>query len=641
VGAAAGPDRLRIETLVDAPSHAAAASTARRAVADALALLGVDRLVFGIHASAFPAGAKDVGYGSPSSDAGRRLLDFAAGQGFNALQLGPGGQISDHDASPYDGTAFSRNVLCLDLEALCDERFGGLLTRSELAELVGSAAGQATRAEPGRARRAVKGALDLAHAALIRLRARNPAHPVLAELLAFRERAAPWLELDALFEVIAERQGHDDPERFEPGVRALFEASEAGGQRRRSLRPALAPALERVELAQQIAYAQAVAFRDAARERGIAVFGDLQIGWSSRDRFLRRGAFAEGWLLGAPPSRTNPDGQAWGYPLLDPDQLDSDQSFARRSFALRVREILATHDGLRIDHPHGLVCPWIYRAGSDDPLRAVRSGVRAFETPEGDAPELRRWAIARPDDLDPAAVLPWADDRVRELGDAQVERYARLVDVVLEEARERALPSGAIALEVLSTCPTPLVRVLSRHGLGRFRVAQKADPDDPTDVYRAERAEPADWVMLGNHDTPPILEVTERWLREGRAEAHARRLAERLVPAPGERHAAIARWSASPGDLAHALLAELLLSDARNVFVYWIDFFGSAEPFNRAGVIHPDNWSPRLPPDFERVHSERRAQRRALALEAVLALALRARSARADLVEVLEARGVR
>lgn len=604
-------------------------------------MLEVDRLVFGIHSSAFPAGANDVGYGSPASDAGRRLLGFAQGLGFNALQLGPGGQISDHDASPYDGTAFARNVLCLDLEALCGERYGRLLSRSELAELVGAAAGPTMRAEPARARRAVKGALDLAHAALLRERARNPDHPLLAELLAFRERARPWLELDALFEVIAERQGHDDPERFDAGLRALFEASEAGARRRRSQRQELAPALERVELAQQIAYAQALDFRAAARERGIAVFGDLQIGWSPRDRFLRRGAFAEGWLLGAPPSRTNPDGQAWGYPLLDPDQLDSDRSFARRTLALRVSEILATHDGLRIDHPHGLVCPWIYRAGSEDPLLAVRRGARAFETPESLDPELRRWAIARPDELDPGVALPWADDRVRELGEAQIERYARLVDVVLEEAVRCGLPRGAIALEVLSTCPTPLASVMSLRGLGRFRVAQKADPDDPTDVYRAERAEPEDWVMLGNHDTPPILEVTERWLREGRAEAHARRLAGRLVPEPGQRRSAIARWSASPGELAHALLAELLLCDARNVFVYWSDLFGSTEPFNRAGVVHPDNWSPRLPPDFERVHAERRARRRALDLEAALALALRARDARADLVELFEARSHR
>jgi 4-alpha-glucanotransferase len=607
-------------------------------VTDALARLGVARLVFGIHASALPAGALDVGYGAPCSEGGRRLLDFVARLGFDALQLGPGGQISDHDVSPYDGTAFARNVLCIDLGALCEESQGALLPRAELEAITGAAAGGRMRAEPARARRAVGRALERAHAGLVRLRAGHPGHPLLAQLEGFRERARPWLELDALFEVMAERAGHDDPDRFDPAVRSLFEESEAGAQRRRSLRAVLAAPLERAELAQFVAHRQAAEFRDAARARGITLFGDLQVGWSVRDRFLRRRAFAGRWLLGAPPSRTNPDGQPWGYPLLDPDQLDDPESPARRVFALRLREMLDTHDGLRIDHPHGLVCPWVYRSDADDPRLAVRRGTRAFESPDADDPDLRRWAIARSDDLDPAVALPWADDRVRRLDEAQVERYARLFDVVVQTLREHGLPLDAVAVEVLSTCPRPLASVLARHGLGRFRVAQKADPEDPNDVYRPERAEPPDWVMLGNHDTPPILAVVERWQREGRAEVHARRLVERLVAEPRERPAALASWSRVPGALAHALLADLFLSDARHVFVYFTDVFGEIEPMNRAGVIHPDNWAPRLGPDFEREYEARRARGRALDLGAALALALRARGADEALAAILDSR---
>ncbi len=624
---------------MNAASHPAPRLPPPGAVADALERLGVDRLVFGIHASAFPAGALDVGYGAPCSAAGRRLLAFVARLGFGALQLGPGGQITDHDVSPYDGTAFARNVVGIDLEALCGERLGALLTRADVEAIAAAEAGGRRRAEPTRARRAVGRALERAHAGLVRLRAGHPGHPLLARLEGFRERARSWLELDALFEVMGERVGHDDPEHFDPAVRSLFEESEAGVQRRRSLRSVLAGSLERVELAQLVAWEQALAFRDAAREQGIALFGDLQVGWSVRDRFLRRSAFAGGWLLGAPPSRTNPDGQPWGYPLLDPDQLDDPDSPARRVFALHLREVLDTHDGLRIDHPHGLVCPWVYRAEAGDPLLAVRSGARAFESPDADDPDLRRWAIARSEDLDPTVSLPWADGRVRALDEAQVERYARLFDVVVEIARDHGLSTDAIAVEVLSTCPRPLASVLSRHGLGRFRVAQKADPRDPDDVYRPERARPEDWVMLGNHDTPPILAVAERWLREGSAEPHARRVAERLVREPDERRVAIASWSRDPGALAHALLADLFSSDARHVFVYFTDVFGELEPMNRAGVIHPDNWTLRLDPEFEREYDARRALGRALDLGVALALALRARGAGEELAGVLDPRG--
>jgi hypothetical protein len=33
------------------------------------------------------------------------------------------------------------------------------------------------------------------------------------------------------------------------------------------------------------------------------------------------------------------------------------------------------------------------------------------------------------------------------------------------------------------------------------------------------------------------------------------------------------------------------------------DLFGEREPFNRAGVIHPDNWTARVPEDFEAVYA--------------------------------------
>ena len=66
----------------------------RAFVRDALKRLGVRRFVLGVHASMFPPSAWDAGYGAPLSPAGQRLLKFAARLGFNALQLGPPGQIS-------------------------------------------------------------------------------------------------------------------------------------------------------------------------------------------------------------------------------------------------------------------------------------------------------------------------------------------------------------------------------------------------------------------------------------------------------------------------------------------------------------------------------------------------------------------
>jgi 4-alpha-glucanotransferase len=539
--------------------------------------------------------------------------------GFNALQLGPSGQISTSNLSPYDGTAFARNIWSLELNALAEEEFASLLGPEALDRL---ALGQRreARVEPERVDRIVRQALDQCYTRFSQLRERVPQHPLLRDFRHFRAEHAEWLELNAAYEAVSARFG-DDPARFEPVVRALFEPGFAGKQRRAALRQTWGPAFERSELAQYLCHAQHARFRERARSEGLALWGDLQVGFSHRDRFLHEDCFAPRWLLGAPPSRTNPDGQPWGYPVLDPDQLDSPGSPARRLFELRLRKLLSEYDGLRIDHPHGLVCPWIYRASDADPHHAVCHGARAFDSPDSPDPDLARWAIARRSDLDPAERSPFADNRVRRLDEAQVARYARLFDE-LAAARNGLAVSDVFAAEVLSTCPYPLQRVLARHGLGRFRVTQKANPIDPDDVYLTEHARPEDWVMLGTHDTPPVFPLVAEWLRNGSARARAAYLASRLFDDPAERDAAAARMASSRREILCASLADLFMSGADSIFVFVGDLFGELEPFNRPGLIHPDNWTARLPEDFEDVYAARLREGRALDVAAALRMAL-------------------
>lgn len=601
---------------------------------EALRTLGIDRLALGVHESAFPAGDLDCGHGSAHA-AGDSMLSFVRALGFDVLQLGPGGQVSDGIASPYDCTAFARNLLRLDAVALTADE-DRLLSRDEVvaANASASASVRAERAEPARARIVLRRLVELAYSRFRRLRDERPEHPAAQGLARFRAEAHEWIERDALYEVLVARSGGEDADRLDPAMQSLFAADADAVARRRQIAHDAAESIERVVFAQWLLDRQALALLARARAHGLALFGDLQIGWSPRDRLLHREAFASGWLLGAPPSRTNRSGQAWGYPVLDPDQLDDVGSPARRTFARQLHWLLRCHDGLRIDHPHGLVCPWIYREHAADPIAAVQQGTRAFASPDREDPDLRRWAIAGVDDLD--RTLPrYADGWVRRLEPAQVGRYSRLFDAVLHAAAARGLGTRDLAVEVLSTCPTPLREVLRRHGLGRFVVTQKADPERSDDVYRTDRAGPQDWVMLGNHDTTPIYAVAARWLADGSATARATYLAGRLEPDPAERAATARRFCASAGALVQAHLADLFLGPARNVFVYFTDLFGELEPFNRAGIVHEDNWRRRLPPDYRAEYRRRRLAGRALDLRQAVVLALRARGAAPQLIAAL------
>jgi 4-alpha-glucanotransferase len=422
--------------------------------------------------------------------------------------------------------------------------------------------------------------VDTAYAAL----ERGARADLRERVAAFRSDHASWLESDALHAALS---------------------AEHGGVGFRSWPSTAAPAARHARAIDRYAFGQLLVHDEHARLRqrcGIALYGDLQIGYSDADAWHYGPVFLADYAMGAPPSRTNPEGQPWGYPVLDPAQY---AGAARALVVARADKAFREYDSLRIDHPHGLVCPWVYR--DDD----VQHGARLFESP--DLPELARFAIARADQLDHDKPR-YADDWVRALDDAQIERYAILVDAIVEAAERAGRARADLSCEVLSTMPLPLERVLARHGLGRWRVTQKARLDDPADVYRAENAVREDWVMLGNHDTAPIFAVIRGWPPAQR-EAWARHLAARLhLPRP-ER-------LASAGFLATAMLAELLASRAENVSIFFADLFGIEERFNIPGVVSDENWTLRLPPDFADIHAHRLAQEAALDLPLAIELAL-------------------
>jgi hypothetical protein len=284
---------------------------------------------------------------------------------------------------------------------------------------------------------------------------------------------------------------------------------------------------------------------------------------------------------------------------------------------------------------------WVYRAGAADAHAAVRAGARLFSSPDlPDHPELSTWAIALSEQLERGQPRH-ADGWVRELTPAQVRRYATLLDAVLEAVRSHGGEQADVLCEVLSTQPYPLARVMAQHRLGRFRVTQKADLGNPADVYRSENAQPPDWVMLGNHDTPPIWRLAQAWCQSGASLAQAQYLAERLVPRGEEREAFARTLAEDPGALVQAKLADLFACPAQHVMVFFADLLGLTEVYNAPGTVGAHNWSLRVTPDFTAAYRERLSRARALDLPRALVLALRARgpdfaAAHAELISALE-----
>jgi 4-alpha-glucanotransferase len=598
-------------------------SETRTLVRRALEALGVRRLLLGVHDAALPGNpADDAGRGAPLSLGGLAFLRFARELGFDGLQLGPQGRTSEIDASPYDGTLFSRNTLSLALGPL---RAEGILPEEAF-------------------RRAMEGRPPgdrVVHAAVFRNmdRALQAACAASAGHLDERRRAfsaanADWLERGALHEALCAEHREGDWLRWPQDDRRLFHPAPAEEDRARARREELlckhAALVARYELGQLLAHEQHSAFRTEAKALGLSLYGDLQIGVSHQDIWSWAAVFLPSLRMGAPPSRTNPAGQPWNYALLDPAKYGG---AAMAFFQRRVEKMLGEFDGLRIDHPHGLIDPWVYRTGEPDPFHAVQNGARLFSSPG--APDLAAYAIAREDQLD-RTLSRHADAWVRNLTGEQVSRYATLFDALIAAARKRGLGADDLVAEVLSTLPYPVGRVIARHGLGRFRVLQKMRLDDPRDVYRSENAAPEDWIMVGNHDTEPIWRVAERWHESGLGPAHAAHLAARFSPPDPARFAGA--LASDPARLARARLAELFLGPAQHVSIFFSDLLGMRQPYNRPGTIAEENWSVRIPSNFKTRYAEDVRRGAALDLPRALAMALRARRIDAALASSLEER---
>ena len=103
--------------------------------------------------------------------------------------------------------------------------------------------------------------------------------------------------------------------------------------------------------------------REQVRRLGLKLFGDLQVGLSPRDDWAAQAFLMRRYRMGAPPSRTNPEGQAWNHAVLDPAcyfERGPDGAVqpgpALRFLRARMDKMFAELDGVRIERYYHFIC---------------------------------------------------------------------------------------------------------------------------------------------------------------------------------------------------------------------------------------------------------------------------------------------
>lgn len=598
------------------------------AVKDAFKALGKKNVALIMHSNSFPSLCEeDTGFGSANSTAGKNLIDFAS-ETFNVIQLGPAGKTKGCDSSPYTSTIFSNNPLFINLKELTTKKWENILSEETFNEIVAenpnrNAGKTAYSYIYNVQNRALKEAFDNFNKAGLK--------KIKKEFEKYKKSNEFWLEKDALYEALSLEHANDywplwkselDKNLFNP---KSIEEKLKCGERIKELEKKYAEEMEFYAFCQFVVNKQNEETKEYASEKGIKMIADRQVAFSDRDCWAYQSMFLEGWMLGCPPDYFSADGQAWGFPVMDPEKLFKDDGSLGEGGVL-LKELYKkmfreNHGGVRIDHIVGLIDPWVYKKGCKP--KVDEGAGRLYSSPEH--PELSKYAIPSMKDLD-LDVSPDCELRVKTLTPKQVKLYGRLIEnIVISAAKEEGLDKDAIVCEDLGTLTNPVAEVMKKYGLQGMKLTQFVVPEKEEHPYRCKNIVPKCWAMVGTHDNKPVSMWAESLVNTHEGYLHAKNLVEDIYPDAENKDDIIVKLTQDVKYLTQTKLAELFASKAENIQIFFPDYWGMKAVYNCPGTSGDENWSLRLPNNFEEVWCENSKNGTALDWKFVLKTAFEAR----------------
>ncbi len=458
------------------------------------------------------------------------MIDFALSMGHRVIQLLPLDETGPNGLSPYS----AMSVMAIDPMYISISGLAGV--GRVVAGRARTAVGTARFVPRSIIRREKSALLERAYRAT---RAREGRYEG-AQLDEFIEANSYWLRDYALFRALKERFNWTSWETWPAQIAQRDPAALAAARRE------LAGPVEMYGYWQFVAHRQWSQMRAYASSHGALIGGDLAFSpcrdsaevWADQDEFdLSR-------TVGAPPDGFNPQGQRWGLPIPNWNQM---RAHGFKLLRARARRASSLYDLIRIDHVVGLYRTFNF--GSDP---------------------------------DAAGTFTPADEADQRLQGEEV------IHAIKQEVGARDLIA-----EDLGTVPPWVRESLTRLGVPGYKVMQWerswGHADEPF-------LSPATYPELslattGTHDTEPL---TVWW----RAQPIAER--EKFVRALGLESLVNPRRMLEEA-ARDAILAALYAAPSRLVIIPIQDLFGWSARINRPGTINDSNWTYRIPLTLERM----------------------------------------
>ncbi|MCM1010875.1 MAG: 4-alpha-glucanotransferase [Fusobacterium sp.] len=578
----------------------------KKVIRKALKALGKKNFVVIMHNGSFPAAAgENTGFGTINSNAGREFIEYSKGL-FDAIQLGPAGKTKSCDSSPYTGTIFSANPLFIDLKALTTKKWENLLSEATYNEIVEN---NPNKDKNRTAYSYIYRQQNIALAEVWNNYKTKHSKKMEKEFEKFKKENAYWLDKDALYEALTIENGNDywpswtnevDKNLMNPKT---HEEQMEFGKRMEEIENKYADEIDEYKFVQYICAKQNEETLEFALDNKIKMIADRQVAFSDRDTWAYQSLFLDGWCLGCPPDYFSKDGQAWGFPVMNPEKLyKADGSLDEGGILMKnlFRKMFKENPGgVRIDHIVGLIDPWVYKAGKK-PMIEQGAG-RLYSSPEH--PELAKYAIPSLEDLDMELEAD-KEKRVKTLSKAQIKLYGRLIEkIVIAAAKEEGLDKDNIVCEDLGTLTNPVASVMKEYKLQGMKLTQFTEPEKEKDPYRCCNIDEKCWAMVGTHDNQPVKMWADSLVNSHEGYLHVKNLVEDLFTEADNKDDIIVRMTKDADFLTETKLVEMFASKAQNIQIFFTDYFNVYDVYNRPGTSGDKNWSLRLPDNYKELQT--------------------------------------
>ena len=577
-----------------------------KTIKKALTALGKKNFVFIMHNGSFPAAAgENTGFGTINSDGGKEFINYAAGL-FDAIQMGPAGKTKKSDSSPYTGTIFSNNPLFIDLKQLTTSKWHKILSEATFNEIVENNPNKGkNRTSYSYITIKQSQAMMEAYKNFVKLNDKQ----LNKEFNKYKLENDSWLDKDSLYEAFSLENGSDywpiwknkqDKNIFNPKSN---EEKIEFAKRIDEISKKYAQEIDEYKFEQFILYKQNLETRKLAESKNIKMIADRQVAFSDRDCWAYQSLFLEGWCLGCPPDYFSKDGQAWGFPVVNPEKLfNSDGSLGDAGILMKNLYKKMFHEnpgGVRIDHIVGLIDPWVYKKGKK-PMPEQGAG-RLYSSPEHE--ELKKYAIAKLEDLD-TTLTSDKEKRVKTLTEEQIKLYGRFIEkIVIAAAKEEGLTKDSIVCEDLGTLTNPVAAVMKDYDLLGMKLTQFTVPTEEDDPYRCKNITPRSWAMIGTHDNQPVTVWANSLIHTHEGYLHVKNLVDDLFSDEQDKDSIIVKMTNDADFLKETKLVELFACKAENIQIFFTDFFNMNETYNVPGTSGDKNWSLRLPDNYKEMQT--------------------------------------